>query len=349
MSSSPFVPGPRPSNSSDDSTFVCASTASMSTSGSWPIEYADGRSGPGGASRIAAGLEPEHAAVPAIASSDEQAQRSLMRTSACYAGGRSTVHRSRLNGVHRFQSIDATTIGHARLSNRGHRRRRHRQGSHSGRPGGDRGGGARQRRVASVHRAAVGLRLLPETSRTDDGRGRLRAAGAVRRHLSRRDRRASRARSHRRRATDSAAAAALRAVREPAADAAAAGLDSPLANRGAADIDMVCVRENSEGEYAGVGGRIHVGTPHEVARADRPLHAPRHRTHPALRLRGRREAAAQAAGQRDQVERAAPRDGAVGRGRGDRARRTIPTVEYRKYHVDAHRRADGHPSAARST
>ena len=35
--SSPFVPGARPSNSSDDSTFVCASTASMSTSGSWPI------------------------------------------------------------------------------------------------------------------------------------------------------------------------------------------------------------------------------------------------------------------------------------------------------------------------
>ncbi|HEY6893276.1 MAG TPA: isocitrate/isopropylmalate family dehydrogenase, partial [Rhodanobacteraceae bacterium] len=29
--------------------------------------------------------------------------------------------------------------------------------------------------------------------------------------------------------------------------------------------DMVCVRENSEGEYSGVGGRIHVGTPHEVA------------------------------------------------------------------------------------
>jgi tartrate dehydrogenase/decarboxylase / D-malate dehydrogenase len=43
------------------------------------------------------------------------------------------------------------------------------------------------------------------------------------------------------------------------------GLSSPLANRGAADIDMVCVRENSEGEYSGVGGRIHRGTPHEVA------------------------------------------------------------------------------------
>ena len=44
-----------------------------------------------------------------------------------------------------------------------------------------------------------------------------------------------------------------------------AGLSSPLANRSTADIDMVCVRENSEGEYSGVGGRIHRGTPHEVA------------------------------------------------------------------------------------
>jgi tartrate dehydrogenase/decarboxylase / D-malate dehydrogenase len=43
------------------------------------------------------------------------------------------------------------------------------------------------------------------------------------------------------------------------------GLTSPLANRGPADIDMVCVRENSEGEYSGLGGRIHVGTPFEVA------------------------------------------------------------------------------------
>ncbi len=43
------------------------------------------------------------------------------------------------------------------------------------------------------------------------------------------------------------------------------GLTSPLANRGPDDINMVCVRENSEGEYAGLGGRIHVGTRHEVA------------------------------------------------------------------------------------
>ena len=43
------------------------------------------------------------------------------------------------------------------------------------------------------------------------------------------------------------------------------GVQGPLANRAASEIDMVCVRENSEGEYAGLGGRIHVGRAQEVA------------------------------------------------------------------------------------
>lgn len=43
------------------------------------------------------------------------------------------------------------------------------------------------------------------------------------------------------------------------------GVSGPLAERSAADIDMVCIRENSEGEYAGLGGRLHRGTAHEVA------------------------------------------------------------------------------------
>lgn len=43
------------------------------------------------------------------------------------------------------------------------------------------------------------------------------------------------------------------------------GINSPLAGRTAADIDMICVRENSEGEYCGVGGRVHAGTPLEMA------------------------------------------------------------------------------------
>ena len=43
------------------------------------------------------------------------------------------------------------------------------------------------------------------------------------------------------------------------------GVAGPLAGRTSADIDMVCVRENSEGEYVGLGGRVHAGTPYEVA------------------------------------------------------------------------------------
>ena len=42
------------------------------------------------------------------------------------------------------------------------------------------------------------------------------------------------------------------------------GVPSPLAQRTAADIDMICVRENCEGEYVGVGGRLYAGTPHET-------------------------------------------------------------------------------------
>ena len=42
------------------------------------------------------------------------------------------------------------------------------------------------------------------------------------------------------------------------------GVATPLAGRTPADIDMVCVRENTEGEYAGAGGRVHVGMGHEV-------------------------------------------------------------------------------------
>ncbi len=43
------------------------------------------------------------------------------------------------------------------------------------------------------------------------------------------------------------------------------GIRSPLAGVGAKDLDWVIVRENSEGEYAGNGGRTHRGLPEEVA------------------------------------------------------------------------------------
>jgi tartrate dehydrogenase/decarboxylase/D-malate dehydrogenase len=42
------------------------------------------------------------------------------------------------------------------------------------------------------------------------------------------------------------------------------GVTSPLRHAGPGDLDWVIVRENSEGEYAGCGGRVHRGLPEEV-------------------------------------------------------------------------------------
>src|SRR5437763_6146289 len=44
-----------------------------------------------------------------------------------------------------------------------------------------------------------------------------------------------------------------------------AGVSSPRAGKGPEDIVIVWVRENTEGEYAGAGGRVHQGTEDEVA------------------------------------------------------------------------------------
>ena len=43
------------------------------------------------------------------------------------------------------------------------------------------------------------------------------------------------------------------------------GITSPLRNVAGGELDWVIVRENSEGEYAGVGGRVHQGLPIEAA------------------------------------------------------------------------------------
>jgi tartrate dehydrogenase/decarboxylase/D-malate dehydrogenase len=43
------------------------------------------------------------------------------------------------------------------------------------------------------------------------------------------------------------------------------GVPSPLRDKAAGSIDMAVYRENTEGEYAPVGGRLYPGTPHETA------------------------------------------------------------------------------------
>lgn len=51
----------------------------------------------------------------------------------------------------------------------------------------------------------------------------------------------------------------LRPVRLPP------GIRGPLSGRGPADIDMLFIRENTEGEYSGAGGRVHSGSAAELA------------------------------------------------------------------------------------
>lgn len=46
------------------------------------------------------------------------------------------------------------------------------------------------------------------------------------------------------------------------------GVDSPLAGVAPEDIDMLVVREGTEGPYAGAGGVLRKGTPHEIATQD---------------------------------------------------------------------------------
>ena len=42
------------------------------------------------------------------------------------------------------------------------------------------------------------------------------------------------------------------------------GISSPLVGRGAGDIDFIVVRENTEGEYSDIGGRLFEGTDREI-------------------------------------------------------------------------------------
>jgi tartrate dehydrogenase/decarboxylase / D-malate dehydrogenase len=112
------------------------------------------------------------------------------------------------------------------------------------------------------------------------------------------------------------------------------GIASPLADRGPADIDMICVRENSEGEYSGVGGRIHRGTPHEVAQQVGVF--TRHGIERILRFgfevaakRPRRMLAS--ATKSNALTHAMVLWDEV----AEIVRKDYPQVDYRKYHVDA--------------
>ena len=112
------------------------------------------------------------------------------------------------------------------------------------------------------------------------------------------------------------------------------GIASPLANRTRADIDMICVRENSEGEYSGVGGRVHRGTPHEVAQQVGVF--TRHGIERILRY-----GFELAASRPRRLLASATKSNALTHSMAmwdeiaEIVRKDYPAVEYRKYHVDA--------------
>ena len=90
-----------------------------------------------------------------------------------------------------------------------------------------------------------------------------------------------------------------------------------------------------KGSTRGIGGTAARRDAGRDRAAGQRLHAARHRAHRALRVRDRDEAAAQAAGQRDQVERAATTRWCCGTRCVDEVAKDYPSVSWRKYHVDA--------------
>src|SRR5215470_5028822 len=112
------------------------------------------------------------------------------------------------------------------------------------------------------------------------------------------------------------------------------GLTSPLANRGPADIDMICVRENSEGEYSGLGGRLHVGTPHEVAEQTGLFtrHGIERIVRYGFEVASRRPRKMLASATKSNALRHAM---VLWDEVADHVAKEYPGVEYRKYHVDA--------------
>ena len=111
------------------------------------------------------------------------------------------------------------------------------------------------------------------------------------------------------------------------------GVPSPLANRKPGDIDFWVVRENTEGEYSAIGGRMFPGTDREVVHAGDGDDPHRRRPHPEIRLRTRPLDAEEASDLGDQVERHRHHHAVLGRARGgdgeDLSGREVEQVPHR--------------------
>ena len=101
----------------------------------------------------------------------------------------------------------------------------------------------------------------------------------------------------------------------------AARLAGPLRDKGPAEIDILFIRENTEGEYSGLAGGSTSGSARGSGDPDLDVHPARRRAHRALRVRSARERRKSLAA--PPSERAPLHDGLLGRGRR-RGRRGLP-------------------------
>ena len=77
----------------------------------------------------------------------------------------------------------------------------------------------------------------------------------------------------------------VRTIRQHSSGEINAGDPIPFAEPGVGDIDFIIVRENNEGEYSSVGGRMYEGTEFEFATQAIRVHPPGGRPDFAVRLR----------------------------------------------------------------
>ena len=101
------------------------------------------------------------------------------------------------------------------------------------------------------------------------------------------------------------------------------GVHSPLGGVTPEDVDIVFVRENTEGEYAGAGGRVHGGHPTELAVETSVFTRDGIERIVRYAFEHARDHGPPARHERDEVQRAASRDAAVGR-RVRRGRGGVP-------------------------
>ena len=112
-----------------------------------------------------------------------------------------------------------------------------------------------------------------------------------------------------------------------------AGVDRRCTTAQPGDIDFYVVRENNEGEYSSIGGRLYAGTEYEMAMQEIGLHAARLRPGHALRVRAR-HARARSTSPRRPSRTASSTRCRSGTSGSPRSSREYPDVKTDQYHID---------------